>query len=180
MEIAQRALGAQVPGEVLQEQAVLRFAMGCNDTRVGRKLIESPPSTVDEAVHRVKTYQLSHQVFDPCRREVRMVSVGRQSQGLGCTSGGKVIPPNLGVSTSGKGKRHRWSGHCFKCRQRGHFRRECPKKCSESLAGTDVRSKHARSKGSLTVVAEKGLVSSVGSCGAVIMRRRMAITGKGD
>uniref|UniRef100_K1R062 Uncharacterized protein n=1 Tax=Magallana gigas TaxID=29159 RepID=K1R062_MAGGI len=66
----------------------------CNDTRVGRKLIESPPSTVDEAVHRVKTYQLSHQVFDPCRREVRMVSVGRQSQGLGCTSGGTVIPPN--------------------------------------------------------------------------------------
>lgn len=144
MEFAQRALGGQVPGEVIQEQEVLRFAMGCNDTRVGRKLIESPPSTVDEAVHRVKTYQLSHQVFDPCRREVRMMSVGRQSQGLGCTSGGKVIPPNRGVSTSGKGKRYRWSGRCFKCRQLGHFRRECPKKCSESTAGTGVRSRHAR------------------------------------
>lgn len=167
MEIAQRALGAQVPGEVLQEQAVLRFAMGCNDTRVGRKLIESPSSTVDEAVHRVKTYQLSHQVFDPCRREVRMVSVGRQSQGLGCTPGGKVIPSDRGVSTSGKGKRHRWSGRCFKCRQRGNFRRECPEKCSESSAGTGVRSRHARSKVSPTVGAEKGIMSSVGSCGAV-------------
>lgn len=61
MEIAQRALWAQVPGEVLQEQSVLRFAMGCNDTRVGRKLIESTPSTVDEAVHRVKTIKsLTH------------------------------------------------------------------------------------------------------------------------
>uniref|UniRef100_K1PQ47 Uncharacterized protein n=1 Tax=Magallana gigas TaxID=29159 RepID=K1PQ47_MAGGI len=135
MEIAQRALGAQVPGEVLQEQAVLRFAMGCNDTRAGRKLIKSPPpppSTVDEEVHRVKTYQLSHQVFDPCRREVRMVSVGRQAQVLGCTSSVKNFPPNRGVSTSGKGKRHRWSDCCFKCRQLGHLRRECPKKCSES------------------------------------------------
>lgn len=27
MEVAQRALGAQVPGEVLQGQAILRFAM---------------------------------------------------------------------------------------------------------------------------------------------------------
>lgn len=93
--------------------------------------------------------------------------LGRQSQGLGCTSGGKVIPPNRGVSTSGKGKCHRWSGRCFKCRQRGHFRRECPEKCSESSAGTGVRSKHARSKVSPTVGAEKGIVSSFGSGGAV-------------
>lgn len=28
-------------GEVHQEQAVLRFAMGCQDTRAGKKLIES-------------------------------------------------------------------------------------------------------------------------------------------
>lgn len=139
MEIAQRALGTKVPGEVLQEQAVLRFATGCNDTRVGRKLMESPPSTVDEAVHRVKTYQLSHQVFDPWPREVRMVSVGRQSQGLDCTYGGKVTPPNRGVSTSGKGKRHRWFSRCFKCKQRGHFRREFPKRWPESSARSDLQ-----------------------------------------
>lgn len=116
MEIAKRALEAQVSGEVLQEQAVVRFAIGCYDTKVGRKLIESPPSTVDVEVYRVKTYQLSHQVCDPCRMEVRMTSVGGQSQGLGCTSGDKVIPPNRGVSTSGKGKSHRLSGRCYKCR----------------------------------------------------------------
>lgn len=139
--------------------------MGCNDRRAGRKLIESPPSTVDEAVHRVKTYQLSHQVFDPCPREVRMVSVGRQSQGLDCTSGGKGTPPNRGVSPSGKGKRHRWFSRCFKCKQRGHFKRECSKRCSGSSAGTGVGSKHARSKGSPTVGAEKGIVSSVRSWG---------------
>lgn len=90
MEVAQRVITAKVPGKVLQEQAVLRFAMGCQDTRVDRT--PPPPSTVHDAVHRLNTYmyQLSHQVFDPCRRQVRMVSVDRQSQGLGCTSGGKV------------------------------------------------------------------------------------------
>ena len=35
IETAQRALGARVPGPVPQEQAVLRFAMGCQDTRAG-------------------------------------------------------------------------------------------------------------------------------------------------
>lgn len=42
MEIAQRALGAKVPGMVLQEQTVLRIAIDCPDTRAGRKLIEVP------------------------------------------------------------------------------------------------------------------------------------------
>uniref|UniRef100_A0A8W8MJN8 Peptidase A2 domain-containing protein n=1 Tax=Magallana gigas TaxID=29159 RepID=A0A8W8MJN8_MAGGI len=57
---------------------------------------------------------LSVSVEGPALKEVRMVSVSRQSQGLGCTSGGKVIPSGRGVSTSGKGKRYRWSGRCFK------------------------------------------------------------------
>lgn len=56
MEVAQRALGARVQGQELQEQAVLRFAMGCQDPRAERKLIDNPPITVDKAVGRVKTY----------------------------------------------------------------------------------------------------------------------------
>lgn len=42
METAQCALGARVPGQVLQEQAVLRFAMGCLDVRAGPRLIDNP------------------------------------------------------------------------------------------------------------------------------------------
>lgn len=37
-----KSLTAKVPGKMLQVQAVLRFAMGCQDTRVDRTLIESP------------------------------------------------------------------------------------------------------------------------------------------
>lgn len=81
MEVAQRALGARVPGQVLQEQADLRFAMGCQDPRAGRKLIDNPPITVDEAVRRVKTYQLSRQALAPRRRGVHSVSRDGQLSG---------------------------------------------------------------------------------------------------
>lgn len=74
MEVAQRALGARVPGQVLQKHTVLRFAMGCQDPRAGRKLIDNPPITVDIGVRRVKTYQLSRQALVPRRRGVHSVS----------------------------------------------------------------------------------------------------------
>lgn len=74
MEVAQRALRARVPGQVLQEQAVLQFAIGCQDPRAGRKLIDNLPITVDEAVQRVKTYQLRRQPLEPRRRGVHSVS----------------------------------------------------------------------------------------------------------
>lgn len=81
MEVAQRALGARVQGQVLQEQAVLRFAMGCLDLRAGRELIDNPPITVDEAVRRIKTYQLSRQALAPRRRGVHSVSRDGQLSG---------------------------------------------------------------------------------------------------
>lgn len=55
MEIAQRAQGSKVPGEVLQEQAVLLFAMSCQGTRASTMLIESPPPyPLYEAAYYVK------------------------------------------------------------------------------------------------------------------------------
>lgn len=105
-----------------------------NGQEVDRK---SPPPTVDEAVHQVKTYQLSHGALGPCRRALRMVSVDSQSWGLCHNSGSRVPPPNRGISTAGKGKYHRWSGRCCKCKQRGHFRRECPKR--KSSASPDLQ-----------------------------------------
>ena len=59
MEAAQYALGARVSGSVLQEQAIMRFAMGCNDPSVGRQLLDRTPCTMYEAVRSVTTYQLS-------------------------------------------------------------------------------------------------------------------------
>lgn len=55
-------------GQVLPEQAVLRFALGGQESRAGQKLIEIALGTVDEAVQRVKTYQLSREVLVPTRR----------------------------------------------------------------------------------------------------------------
>lgn len=65
MEVAQRALEARFLGQVPQEQAVLRFAMGCQDPRLGHKLINNPPISVDEAMQRVRTYQLRQQGLAP-------------------------------------------------------------------------------------------------------------------
>ena len=59
MKAAQYALWARVSGSVLQERAIMRFAMGCNDPNAGRQVLDRTPCTLDEAVRRVKTYQLS-------------------------------------------------------------------------------------------------------------------------
>lgn len=63
LEVAQRTLGARVQGQLLQEQAVLRFAISCQDPRAGRKLIDNPPITIDEAMRKVKTHQLCRQAL---------------------------------------------------------------------------------------------------------------------
>uniref|UniRef100_A0A8W8NZF6 Uncharacterized protein n=1 Tax=Magallana gigas TaxID=29159 RepID=A0A8W8NZF6_MAGGI len=55
-------------GQVLPEQEVLRFALGGQESRAGQKLIEIALGTVDEAVQRVKTYQVSREVLVPTRR----------------------------------------------------------------------------------------------------------------
>ena len=44
--------------------------MGCQDVRAGRRLIDSPPLSLDETVRLVKTYQLSHRALAPRRRGV--------------------------------------------------------------------------------------------------------------
>ena len=79
MEAAQYALGARVSGSVLQQQAMMRFAMGCNDTSAVRQLLDRTPCAMDEAVRRVKTYQLSRQALTRCRG-VRSVSLSDRDQ----------------------------------------------------------------------------------------------------
>ena len=73
LEAAQYALGARVSGSIPQEQAIMRFAMGCNDPSAGRQLLDRTPCTMDETVRRVTTYQLSRQTMTR-RRGVRSVS----------------------------------------------------------------------------------------------------------
>lgn len=82
MEIALLVLRARVPGDVIQEQAVLPYCEGLSGHESGLVVDSKSPSTIDEAVHRVKTYQLSHHSLDSCRKEVRMVSEDSQSRGL--------------------------------------------------------------------------------------------------
>ena len=79
METAQYALGASVSGSVLQEQAIMRFAMGCNDPSAGRQLLDHTPCTMDGAVRRVKTYQLSRQALTR-RLGLRSVTLSDRDQ----------------------------------------------------------------------------------------------------
>lgn len=69
---------------------------GSQNTRAGRKLIKIPPLpfSADVAVHQMKKYQLSHEALEPCRRNVRTVSVDIQSHGLGHYSGSRVTSTN--------------------------------------------------------------------------------------
>lgn len=53
---------------------LLCFLVFCQDPRAGRKLIDNPPITEDEAVRSVKTYQLVRQALAPRRRGVHSVS----------------------------------------------------------------------------------------------------------
>lgn len=78
---AGRALGATVLVQVLHEQSVLRLTMGCQNPPAGRKLIHDPSITLDEAVRRVKTYQLNQPALAPRRRGVHSVSRDSQSPG---------------------------------------------------------------------------------------------------
>ncbi|XP_062580380.1 uncharacterized protein LOC134242320 [Saccostrea cucullata] len=72
MDTAQKAFGGCTSPEVFQEQIIVRFALGCNDGEAGQQLINYPPRTLEEAIKRVKTFQLSHsecQDFYVARRE---------------------------------------------------------------------------------------------------------------
>ena len=56
-------------------------AMGCNDIHTSRRLIESPPLSLDEAVRRVRIYQLSRRGLASRRRGVHAVQYSDLSSG---------------------------------------------------------------------------------------------------
>jgi hypothetical protein len=59
MTMAQQAFGSSTILEVLHEQMVMRFALGCRDTEAGRHLLNVPPRTLEDAIKVVKTFQMS-------------------------------------------------------------------------------------------------------------------------
>ncbi|XP_062570193.1 uncharacterized protein LOC134232248 [Saccostrea cucullata] len=88
MDTAQKAIGGGTSPEVFQEQIVVRFALGCNDGEAGQQLINNPPGTLEEAIKRVKTYQLSRRALARRPRAVRSLSRDRQND--------RSQSPNLG------------------------------------------------------------------------------------
>jgi hypothetical protein len=59
MTMAQQAFGSSTILEVLHEQMVMRFALGCRDTEAGRYLLNVPPKTLEDAIKVVKTFEMS-------------------------------------------------------------------------------------------------------------------------
>ena len=59
MTMAQQAFGSSTTLEVLHEQMVMRFALGCRDTEAGRYLLNVPPRTLEDAIKVVKTFEMS-------------------------------------------------------------------------------------------------------------------------
>ena len=59
MTMAQHAFGSSTTLEVLHEQMVMRFALGCRDTEAGRHLLNVPRRTLEDAIKVVKTFEMS-------------------------------------------------------------------------------------------------------------------------
>lgn len=74
LDTAQKAFGGGTPPEIFKEQLIVRFALGCHDGKAGQQLIYYPPSTLEEAIKRVKTYHLSRRAVIRRHRAVRSVS----------------------------------------------------------------------------------------------------------
>lgn len=73
MDLAQKAFGGGTSPEIFQEQLIMRFALGCVDCEAGQQLIDRPPDTLEEAIKRVKTFQLSRRAIARRQRAVRSV-----------------------------------------------------------------------------------------------------------
>lgn len=69
--------GRTSPG-IFQGQLIVRFALGCHDGKAGQQLINYSPSTLEEAIKRVKTYKLSRRAVVRRQRAVRSVSAERK------------------------------------------------------------------------------------------------------
>lgn len=78
---------------VVQGSYILQWVVRRRE-RVGSWYKVPPPFTEDEAVHQKKTYQLSHDARERCRRNVSTVSVDIQSLKLANYPGSRVKQPS--------------------------------------------------------------------------------------
>jgi hypothetical protein len=58
MIMAQQAFGSSTTMEMLQEQMVMWFALGCRDTDSGRNFLNIPPRHLEDAIKVVKTFEM--------------------------------------------------------------------------------------------------------------------------
>lgn len=73
-DTARKAFGGGTSPEIFKEQLIVRLALGCHDGKAVQQLINYPPSTLEEAIKRVKTYHLSLRAVIRRHRAVRSVS----------------------------------------------------------------------------------------------------------
>ena len=74
MDMAQQALGSSTTHEVMQEQMVLRFALGCFDPEATKHLLNESPKSLEEAIQIVKTLNMSN--LATSKRHTRISQVG--------------------------------------------------------------------------------------------------------
>ena len=73
MSLAEQALGSSTSHETLQEQMVLRFLIGCNDQEASQHLMNHSPSTLEEAIQKVKNFKLARSATRPERQVSQLI-----------------------------------------------------------------------------------------------------------
>lgn len=74
LDTARKTFGGGTSPEIFKEQLIVRLALGCHDGKAVQQLINYSPSTLEEAIKRVKTYHLSPRAGTRRHRAVRSVS----------------------------------------------------------------------------------------------------------
>ena len=84
LSLATRAF-RELPENHMYQQAVVRFCQGTGDKEAGSYSSDIRPSTMDDAIGKMRWHQHNHQAIygSPPRKEMKQVSSGPYNGGLG-------------------------------------------------------------------------------------------------
>ena len=141
-------------------QAIPRLCYGAEDKDAGMYSLDGQPKMVEEAVDRMQFLQHSRQGCPPkLKRDVRAVTPEEESQGTGNGRPSRKIQdpqsrlkeleralqpvqpnPTRNTSPPRAAVKERSPPACYKCRELGHYRRNCPR--NSGMTGNTGGTRH--------------------------------------